>query len=138
MAQSEREYLASLTPPLAIPGARGRFSKAAKAELVRARSAGMTFTDGKVSVTISDGEIVDREREPVVYPPIKSNPKIRDITSIQGYTSERHLVSSGVCFRCCENVARCHCHSGIHPSSIVVEWADDESKHYGIDLPALA
>lgn len=40
---TEREYLASLTPPLAKDNSRGRFSKEAKQALVEARSNGVTF-----------------------------------------------------------------------------------------------
>lgn len=40
---SEREYLASLTPPLAKENSRGRFSKEAKAAIVEARANGVTF-----------------------------------------------------------------------------------------------
>ena len=40
---TEREYLASLTPPLAKENSRGRFSREAKAALVDARATGVTF-----------------------------------------------------------------------------------------------
>ena len=40
---TEREYLASLTPPLAKENSRGRFSREAKAALVEARANGVTF-----------------------------------------------------------------------------------------------
>jgi hypothetical protein len=136
MAQTEREYLASLNPPLAIAGARGRFSKAAKAELVRAREAGITFAEKGPVVSKTDGNIPKESYEPVVHPPIKSNPIVRDIDAVRGYTEEGYLVESGVCMRCCEHVKRCACRAGITPASIVVRWHED-SEQYGIDLPVL-
>lgn len=137
--QTERDYLASLTPPLAIAGARGRFSKAAKAELVRARAAGVVFAE-KVTPASSHNDSdalgsIQRDT-PVVYPPLKSPPKVRDISDVKGYTVEGFLVASGVCMKCCYNVKRCPCKAGITPSSIVVRWHED-SEEYGIDLPLL-
>jgi len=136
MAQTERDYLASLNPPLAIAGARGRFSKAAKAELVRARAAGMTFAEKGPVVSNSDGEIPRQSYEPVVYPKIKSPPIVRDIKSVKGYTQEGFLVETGNCMKCLNHVSRCPCKAGIYPSSIVVRWHED-SEQYGIDLPVL-
>jgi hypothetical protein len=135
--QTEREYLASLTPPLAISGARGRFSKAAKAELVRARAAGMVFQEKVTTAsthTDSDASVSIPRDTPVVYPPIKSKPKIRKIKNVKGRTKEGYLVSSDVCFKCCEHVQRCDCKAGIYPSSIVEYWEPDSSE-FGIDLP---
>jgi hypothetical protein len=135
--QTERDYLASLTPPLAIAGARGRFSKAAKAELVRARAAGVIFQEkGPTASTHTDSDAsVSIPRDiPVVYPPIKSKPKIRKIKNVKGRTKEGFLVASDVCFKCCEHVQRCNCSAGIHPSSIVEYW-EPESSEFGIDLP---
>jgi hypothetical protein len=137
--QTERDYLASLDPPLAIAGARGRFSTAAKAELVRARAAGMIFREkGTPASTHTDSDASDSiQRDlPVVYAPIKSPPIVRDIGSMKGYTVEGFLVETGVCMKCCQHVNRCPCKAGIAPSSITVRWHKD-SKEYGIDLPAL-
>jgi hypothetical protein len=138
MAQTEREYLAGLTPPLAIAGARGRFSKAAKAELVRARAAGVIFADkipAKSAPSENDSDFSGLVADsPVVYPPIKSKPKIRKIKNVKGRTKEGYLVSSDVCFKCCEHVQRCDCKAGIYPSSIVEYWEPDSSE-FGIDLP---
>ena len=138
--QTEREYLSSLNPPLAVPPpARGRFSKAAKAELVRARAAGMIFAEkGPAASTHTDDDAsgsIPRDL-PVVYPPLKSPPIVRDISDVKGYTEEGYLVASGVCMKCCYNVKRCPCRAGITPSSIVVRWHED-SEEYGIDLPLL-
>ena len=44
---TEREYLSSLTPPLAKANGRGRFSKEAQAALVDARQNGVTFGTDK-------------------------------------------------------------------------------------------
>jgi hypothetical protein len=58
--QTKREYLAGLTPPLAIAGARGRLSKAAHEALAEAEKNGMTFSDshspgvGKTDSSTSD------------------------------------------------------------------------------------
>lgn len=53
--QTAREYLASLTPPLAKsgPGVRGRFSQAAHEALVAARAAGVVFADDVKVVKVS-------------------------------------------------------------------------------------
>lgn len=45
--QTEREFLASLNPPLAKAGARGRFSTAATAALAKARAEGFGFIGDK-------------------------------------------------------------------------------------------
>ena len=51
---TERAYLASLNPPLAIENARGRFSREAKAALAEARENGITFGEpGEKSSTKS-------------------------------------------------------------------------------------
>ena len=136
MAISKREYLSGLNPPLAKPPpARGRFSRAALAELAKAEASGMTFSDGnpeKVAVS------ADQDVDPYVPAPVKSKPKVRDIDKVTGYTREGYLVASGVCMKCCEHVSRCDCYDGIHASKIVARWSD-ESAPYGapIDQPAL-
>jgi len=131
MAQTKRDYLASLTPPLAIPGSRGRFSKAGLAELARARSAGMVFTDDEPSKVEHRAEAT--EPAPYVPMPIRSKPVLRNIKKVSGFTIEGHLVEQGACMRCTEHVARCDCPQGIAPSRIIVRWSD-ESAPYGESL----
>lgn len=143
--QTKRDYLASLTPPLAIPGTRGRFSKAALAELERARKSGVVFSDddSKAPTPRKPRAVfaeVDEDLVPedtYVPAPIKSKPVIRDLSQVTGYTDRGDLVAASVCLRCCEHVSRCDCHDGIHASKVVVRWSE-ESEPYGapIDIPA--
>lgn len=128
---TRREYLASLNPPLAKPNSRGRFSLAAKAELVRAKDAGMKFDDDGGAGSEEPAPHI--EQTPYVPPPIISKPKIRDIKRVIGYTEEGYKVASDVCFKCSEHVTRCNCRGGIYPSKIVVRW-DAESEEYGQTL----
>lgn len=129
---SKREYLVS--KGLAQPG-RGRFNKAALAELERARASGVTFDDEKGAGSAD----ADPDSSPGIAPsapgPLKvvNLPKVRDITHMIGYTEEGTLVSSGICFKCSNHVSRCPCRGGIHPSSIVTRW-DSEYAKYGQDL----
>lgn len=134
MAQSKREYLASLTPPLAKPPpSRGRFSRAAEAELVRARAGGMVFSDDE-----SKPRVTEDTPAPVPYvpPKVKSKPVVRDIKRVTGFTEEGYEVASDLCMACHEHVSRCDCPKGIKASSIVVRWSE-ESAPYGapIDQP---
>lgn len=135
--QTRRAYLADLNPPLAIPGARGRISKPGLAAIARAEEEGIQFSDGPAVKT--DPELLVPNPGPVVYPPIYSNPVIRDIKHVSGFTPEGYLVQTGICSRCSSHVSRCPCSSGIKAPSIVVEWSED-SKPYGspIDQPARA
>lgn len=136
MAISKREYLAGLNPPLAKPPpARGRFSRAALAELARAEAAGMSFSDG----VSSEKAAVSSNDEPAPYVPAKiySKPVVRDIDKVTGYTPEGYLVASSVCMKCCEHVSRCDCYDGIHASKIVARWSD-ESAQYGAPIDQLA
>lgn len=125
---TKREYLVS--KGLAKP-TRGRFNKAALAELERARQDGMTFDDDE-GVGSEDSEPAPLP-EPYVPAPVYSKPVVRDIQSVTGFTAEGAKVVSDVCFFCCEHVTRCDCRNGIHASPIVVRWAD-ESIPYGEPL----
>ena len=145
---SQREYLASLTPPMAIAGARGRFSKAAKAHLARVEAEGMQFSDGVGAVapapSADHSGLQARETVPVVYPKMDNDPVVRDLKTIQGDTEPTpsspsgYLVESGVCFKCTWHVSRCKCSLGISPSPIVVRWARDIDREYGKALDSLA
>jgi len=142
---SKRDYLASLNPPLAISGARGRFSKAAQAHIARVEADGMKFSDGgglprpdlsagrSLPSTDLDG-FPTTEHLPVVYPKLDNDPVIRDLKTIQGYTDTGTLVESGVCFKCTRHVSRCNCSAGIFPSPIVVRWARKIDAEYGMPL----
>jgi hypothetical protein len=128
---TRREYLVS--KGLAQP-TRGRFNRAALAELERARGNGMVFDDDK--------EAGSEESEPA--PPSipqksakpKRSKKLRRITRVVGYTSEGWKVASDICFRCRAHVSRCACKNGIEPSPLVARW-DTESEPYGRPLDAL-
>lgn len=126
---SKREYLVS--KGLAQPG-RGRFNKAALAELERARSSGTKFDDEKEagSADADPAGIALSAPGPLV---VKSLPKVRDIQHMIGFTDENTLVSSDICFKCSAHVTRCACRGGIYPSPIVTRW-DSEYAKYGQDL----
>jgi hypothetical protein len=123
--QTQREYLAS--KGLAIAGARGRFSREAKAELERVRAEGMEFSDSRV--VTAEVDTVNPDSNPVTFPPLREYPVQRDLKAIQGYTAEGHLVSSGLCFRCTQHVSRCPCRAGITASPIVVRWTKKHKKY---------
>jgi hypothetical protein len=125
---TKREYLVS--KGLAKP-TRGRFNKAALAELERARQDGMTFDDDE-GVGSEESEPAPPP-QPYVKPEIYSPPVRRDIDSVIGYTDEGAKVVSDVCFFCCQHVTRCDCREGIVPSPIVTRW-DPESEPYGAPL----
>lgn len=145
---SKRDYLASLTPPMAIAGARGRFSKAAQAHLVRVEAEGMEFSDGRGSTeplpSADHSDLQAREIVPVIYPKMDNDPVVRDLETIQGYTEptplspDGTLVESGVCFKCTWHVSRCKCRAGISPSPIVSRWAREIDRQYGEVLDSLA
>jgi hypothetical protein len=124
--KTQREYLAS--KGLAIAGARGRFSKEAKAELERVLADGMQFSDGKAAAL----DITTL----AVYPKLREYPVLRDLNRIHGYTVEGALVSSDICFKCAMHVSRCACSNGITASKIVSRWSKKHKK-YGapIDPP---
>ena len=128
--QTKRDYLAGLNPPLAKPGTRGRFSKAALAESERARQSGMKFSDDDGPVKHTDTSETKVEDAPYVPTPIRSKPILRDIKKVVGFTIEGHIVEQGQCVRCSEHVARCNCPGGIVPSPIIVRWSE-ESAPYG-------
>jgi hypothetical protein len=131
---TRREYLAGLNPPLAKPGTRGRLSKAALAEIQRAKASGMTFSD-------EDG---GGSSEPTPSPQpeptgpvtrIKPDPIRRKIKFVEGFTPEGAKVQSGICFKCSAHVSRCSCAAGIKASPIVVRWSKESAK-YGAPLDA--
>jgi hypothetical protein len=132
--QTQREYLAS--KGLAIAGSRGRFSREGKAELERARGAGVEFSDSRMVITEVD-EWINPDSLPATFPPLREYPVLRDLSVIQGYSPEGHLVSSGLCFKCARHVSRCPCSQGITASPIVDRWTK-EHKKYGapIDSPS--
>ena len=132
--QTRREYLSGLNPPLAIAKSRGRLSKAAVAEIARAKASGMTFSDDKEG---SSSEDPSAPTMPRIYPKVKSYPKVRKIKKVTGYTPEGALVSSSICFKCAMHVSRCPCAAGITASSIVARWSD-ESKEYGAPIDSVS
>jgi hypothetical protein len=134
--KSRREYLASLTPPLAKSGVgvRGRFSRVAEAELARARASGMQFSDDK-GTEVQDSAVTP---EDAPYVPVRgpNEPIVRDIESVIGYTEQGWKVESAHCMRCALHVKRCTCRGGIRPSSIVARWDEASEPYvYPIDLP---
>jgi hypothetical protein len=129
---TRREYLAGLNPPLAIPGARGRLSRAAHAALAKARESGMTFSDE--SAAGPSGPAVSPVA-PIEYKPFPPQPVLRDIRNVSGYTPEGALVRSDICFKCSRHVKRCACPRGIQASPIVARWSE-ESEQYGAPIDA--
>lgn len=88
--KTPREYLASLTPPLAKMG-RGRFSAAAKAELARAAKAGMKFADPtpakpakSAAPSLSKNVRSKKVEKPVAAAeaPVVEKPKIIDLRDV--------------------------------------------------------
>jgi len=132
--QTRREYLAGLNPPLAIAKARGRLSKEASAEIERAVTAGMRFSD--VKSTDLEEELLVTDPGPRTYKPFPPQPKQRDIGQMVGYDSDGHKIASDICFGCKWHVSICSCRSGIKASSSIARW-DKESAQYGapIDVP---
>jgi hypothetical protein len=132
--QTRREYLAGLNPPLAIAKARGRLSKEATAEIARAVSAGMKFSD--LHSQEPGEELLVPDPGPRVYKPFPPQPKQRDIQQMVGYDSDGHKIASGICFGCKYHVSLCSCRSGIKASSSIARWAPESAK-YGapIDVP---
>lgn len=127
---TRREYLSSLNPPLAKAKSRGRLSKAALAEVERARSSGITFSDEKEAGSL-EGEPASPPVAP--WPP---RPVVRNIKNVSGYTKEGTLVRSDICFRCASHVSRCHCGIGIKASPILTRW-DKDSLQYGAPIDAI-
>jgi NAD-dependent dihydropyrimidine dehydrogenase PreA subunit len=121
-----RDYLAS--KGLAIAGARGKFSHAAKAELTRALNEGVTFEDwdgnGRVkavaanprvrneprTITI-DGEVFI-EPEPAPRTPIPPAPIRREETIIQVIDRFGIKVNLDHCHQCGRCVQKCACRVG--------------------------
>jgi len=133
--QTRREYLAGLNPPLAIAKARGRLSKEATAEIARAVSAGMKFSD--LHSQEPGEELLVPDPGPRVYKPFPPQPRQRDIRQMVGYDSDGHKIASGVCYGCKYHVSRCSCRSGIKAFPHIVRWSTGSAK-YGapIDVPA--
>ena len=129
---TRREYLSGLNPPLAKAGTRGRLSKAALAEIARAKKSGMVFSD-------EDGG-GSEEPSPSLTPeptgPVairRPDPVLRKIKNVTGYTPEGTLVRSDICFKCSAHVSRCACRAGIKASPIVARW-DPVSEEYGAPI----
>jgi hypothetical protein len=129
---SERAYLASLSPPLAKAGSRGRFSKEAHAALAKARDEGVTFdgeadAEGNASppVTQVAGGAPSRSESFLARPAVKQ-PRRRQEKVLYGYTSEGYKVGFSTCRRCTLHMQLCACPQGIQPPSIV-ETIDADS-----------
>ena len=137
---TRREYLAGLNPPLAKANSRGRLSKAALAEIARAKASGITFSD-EGSAGSSDPAPSPRSPEQPTGPVaiMRPDPIRRKIKFVEGFTPEGAKVQSGICFKCSAHVSRCNCSAGIKASPIVSKWTK-ESEKYGapIDSPTRA
>jgi hypothetical protein len=125
---TKREYLISLG--LAKPG-RGRFSRAALAELARAEAAGTTFDEPAAPVKPATFDPIEEptfepEPEPVFEPVV--SPKVRDIgeSQLTGFTSEGWRVGFTSCRRCGLHANFCNCKDGLLAPSIV-ESLDERS-----------
>lgn len=79
--ETQREYLASLTPPLAKAGARGKFSKVAHEALAEATTKGITF--GPVA-TSEDSDSLGKSKAPVTTVAGASPAQIRKWAIDQG------------------------------------------------------
>lgn len=136
---TRREYLAGLNPPLAKANSRGRLSKAALAEVARAKASGVTFSDedGGGSSEPSPSPRIEQPTGPVAI--MRPDPIRRKIKFVEGFTPEGAKVQSGICFKCSAHVSRCNCSAGIKASPIVAKWSK-ESEQYGapIDSPLRA
>lgn len=134
-----REYLASLTPPLAKAGTRGKFSKVAHEALEAAKASGMTFADVKPAVVakapkapkpakvakvdLTEADVPAPARESIVdwsasmpaVPPIVRPQVTMYAVSDNGGTTAR--IGYDRCFRpgCFQTVARCACPQGPKP-----------------------
>ena len=131
--QSRREYLAGLSPPLAIAGARGRLSKDGLAAIADANDHGIKFTDDPNEVKVLEDDHEDAV--PAIYKSMRDDPVLRDIVEVSGYTVDGILVKSGICFKCARSVSRCFCTEGIKASSITARWSK-ESGLYGAPIDA--
>jgi hypothetical protein len=136
---TRREYLAGLNPPLAKANSRGRLSKAALAEVARAKASGVTFSDedGGGSSEPSPSPRIDEPKPSGPVAIVRPDPIRRTIKHVEGYTPEGAKVQSGICFKCSAHVSRCACKAGIKASPIVARWSK-ESEQYGapIDRPS--
>jgi hypothetical protein len=107
----KREWLASQTPPLAIAGARGKFSAAAHAALKAAEASGITFLEkGAPTTTVTrmvDGEEVTETKTVDPYAPHSEpirtgrlkfalNGKVIDVNSAEACATCKH--SFGWCY----------------------------------------
>jgi len=63
--ETQREYLASLNPPLAKAGARGKFSKVAHEALAEASAKGITFGPIAVESKSEDSDSLGKSKAPV-------------------------------------------------------------------------
>jgi hypothetical protein len=119
---NKREYLVSKN--LAKPG-RGKFSRAAHAELQRATAAGVVFDDGPAAVVV---EATVELPNPTVIEPIVTV-KVRDIGNddLVGFTEQGWRVGFTCCRRCGMHANFCNCREGLLPPSIV-ETLDDRTK----------
>lgn len=133
---TRREYLAGLNPPLAKANSRGRLSKAALAEIQRAKSSGMTFSDEDGGGSSEPTPSLPRPEPTGPVAISKPDPVLRKIKHVTGFTPEGAKVQSGICFKCSAHVSRCACSGGIKASPIVARW-DKASEKYGapIDSP---
>lgn len=122
-----RDYLA--TKGLAIAGARGKFSHAAKAELTRALNEGVTFEDwnhnGRVKAVSANPRVHNKEVktitidgevfvEPAPAPrtPIPPAPVRRDETMIQVIDQFGIKINIDHCTVCTRSVRKCACRKG--------------------------
>lgn len=142
---TKRDWLASLTPPLAKPG-RGRFSREAIAAIAKAESEGMVFDDPAPSKPaprpmpkpstkvpgiseavaknlpgVTNAPVVNETTEPpMIAPEVKPQSLVRDVKSLNGYTKEGWKVNFATCAKCANHVKYCKCSGGPHAPSIVV------------------
>ena len=114
-AVDPREYLMSLTPPLAKPG-RGRFSGAAKEALAKARAEGVVFLDkakggvvASVPVMTESGQVVTEKRMVNEY--AQHAPALRTgmLTFVKADGNTMKVNSTEGCVSCLYSFGWCKC-----------------------------
>jgi hypothetical protein len=102
MTQTARDFLAD--NGLAIRGARGKFSKEAKAFLAKAQAEGKVFADAKTA-----GVQATPVRKAVV---LGAPVRVRKETMIRVVESDGTTIHIDWCFNCARSVGQCGCKGG--------------------------
>lgn len=109
-----REWLASLTPPLAIANTRGRFSNAAKEALAAAAKDGIVFSTSAtptatVTVTVENGDKVTERREINIYAPHADPIRSGTLVFVDGKRKRFNASATEACAHCSMSFGWCYC-----------------------------